>query len=87
MCTERWVRLIAGTLILISVALGWFVTPWFLLFTAFIGANLFQSAISRWCLMEDILRALGVRPCPSQGSIATHAHRGGPDAMDGSPEG
>jgi chromate transport protein ChrA len=75
MCTERWVRLIAGAFIMISAALGWFVSPWFLLFTAFVGANLFQSAISRWCLMEDILRLLGVQPCPSQGPIATHAHR------------
>jgi hypothetical protein len=74
MCTERWVRLIAGAMILVSVGLGWFVSHWFFLFTAFVGANLFQSAITRWCLMEDILKAMGVAPCTSQGPIAMHAH-------------
>jgi hypothetical protein len=58
MTMERWVRLIAGVLIMASVALGRYVSPWFLLFTAFVGANLFQSALTRWCLMEDILSKL-----------------------------
>jgi len=64
MTMEHWVRLIAGTFIMASVALGWWVSPWFLLFTAFVGANLFQSALTKWCLMEDILsRFFGVRKC------------------------
>ena len=53
------IRGIAGTFILLSVALGWWVTPWAFLFTAFVGVNLLQSSVTRWCLMEDILRALG----------------------------
>ncbi len=57
MTLDRKIRLIAGTLILISVALGAWVSPWWLLFTAFIGVNLVQSSITKWCLMEDILRA------------------------------
>jgi hypothetical protein len=66
MTMERWVRLIAGVLIMASVALGRYVSPWFLLFTAFVGANLFQSALTRWCLMEDILSKLfGVRKGPT----------------------
>jgi hypothetical protein len=79
---ERWVRLIAGAFIVASVALGWFVTPWFFLFTAFVGANLFQSAISRWCLMEDILKALGVPPCPSRGPIAGHGRHDEADSTE-----
>jgi len=59
MTLERRIRLIAGTFVLASLALAHWVSPWFLWFTAFVGANLIQSALTRWCLMEDILRALG----------------------------
>jgi hypothetical protein len=58
------IRLIAGTFILISLALYYFVSPWWLLFTAFIGVNLIQSSFTRWCLMEDILRATGIHKEP-----------------------
>ena len=58
---ERYIRLIAGSFVLISLALGHWVNPYWYLFTAFVGANLFQSALTRWCLMEDILRKLGVK--------------------------
>lgn len=54
------IRAIAGTFILLSLAIGWWVTPWAFLFTAFVGVNLLQSAFTRWCLMEDILRATGL---------------------------
>jgi pheromone shutdown protein TraB len=59
------VRLVAGTFILLSLALGVqaspiFVSPWWLAFTAFVGANLLQSALTKWCLMESILSKLGV---------------------------
>ena len=57
MSMDRKIRLIAGVLILASLALGAWVSEWWLLFTAFIGVNLIQSSISGWCLMEDILRA------------------------------
>jgi DUF2892 family protein len=57
---ERWIRLIAGTFIMGSVALGAFVHPHWYFLTAFVGLNLFQSALTRWCLMDDILRKLGV---------------------------
>ena len=58
---ERLVRAVAGTFVLASLALGWWVTPWFFLFTAFVGANLLQSSVTKWCLMEDILKAIGVK--------------------------
>jgi len=57
---EQWIRLIAGILILISVGLVVFVHPGWLLLTAFVGANLAQSAVTRWCLMEKILKRFGV---------------------------
>jgi Protein of unknown function (DUF2892) len=60
MSLERWIRLIAGTFIMVSLALGYFHSGYWLLFTLFVGANLFQSALTRWCLMEDILRKAGV---------------------------
>jgi hypothetical protein len=66
MTSWQIVRLFAGTLILISLALGvsgspLFVSPWWLALTAFVGANLSQSALTRWCPLEIILRKLGVR--------------------------
>jgi hypothetical protein len=66
MTTWRIVRIVAGSFILISLLLGapaspFFVSQWWLAFTAFVGANLLQSGFSCWCLMERILRKLGVR--------------------------
>jgi DUF2892 family protein len=60
MSTERWIRLIAGTFVMASIALSYLHSPYWLLFTLFVGANLFQSALTRWCLMEDILGKLGI---------------------------
>jgi hypothetical protein len=54
-------RAIAGFFVLVSLALGWWVHPAFLLFTAFVGVNLLQSAFTRWCPMMAILRMAGVR--------------------------
>ncbi len=60
MTLDRKIRLIAGSFVLASLAIGWWVTPWAFLFTAFVGVNLVQSSFTRWCLMEDILRATGI---------------------------
>lgn len=57
---ERLIRAIAGIFILVSLLLGYFVSEYWFLFTAFVGVNLFQSSITKWCLMEDILKALKV---------------------------
>ncbi len=67
MTTWQLVRVVAGTFILLSLALGIQGSPVFqssnwLWFTAFVGANLLQSGFSKWCLMESILRKVGVRP-------------------------
>ena len=56
MTLELTIRAIAGTFVLGSLALGWFVSPYWFLFTVFVGANLLQSSITKWCLMEDILK-------------------------------
>jgi Protein of unknown function (DUF2892) len=66
MTSWQIVRLVAGSFILLSLALGVpgspiFHSAWWLAFTAFVGANLLQSAFTRWCLMESIVRKLGVR--------------------------
>ncbi len=57
-------RVVAGLFILLSLALGipgspLFHSPWWLAFTAFVGANLLQSGFTKWCLMERIMRKLG----------------------------
>jgi hypothetical protein len=57
---EQWIRALAGTFILVSLALGYFHSRYWLLFTAFVGLNLLQSAFTKWCLMEKILGKLGM---------------------------
>ena len=78
MCMERWIRLIAGTFIMGSLALGYFARPWWFLFTAFVGANLFQSALTKWCLMENILGSFGVPACRHEAPLP--AGRGSAEA-------
>ena len=68
MCIERYVRLVAGSLVLVSLVLAHFVSPWFLLLTAFVGLNLFQASLTEWCLLVTILRKVGVPEC-STGAI------------------
>ncbi len=57
---ERWIRLIAGSFVLASLGLAHWVNPNWLWFTAFVGANLLQSSLTGWCLMEDILAKVGI---------------------------
>jgi hypothetical protein len=60
MNVNAYLRMIAGAFVLLSVALGHFVSPLFYLFTAFVGLNLLQSAFTGWCPMITILRKAGV---------------------------
>ncbi len=67
MTTWQLVRVFAGSFILLSLALGvpgspLFHSTWWLAFTAFVGVNLLQSGLTKWCLMESILRKLGMQP-------------------------
>ena len=57
---ERGLRLVAGLFVVLSVLLGVYVSPWFFVFTAFVGLNLFQSAFTNWCPMMTILRRSGL---------------------------
>ena len=57
---EHFIRAIAGTFILLSMGLGYFLSPYWFLFTGFVGLNLLQSAFTGWCPMETFLGKLGV---------------------------
>jgi hypothetical protein len=61
MNVDRWLRLVAGSFVLLSLALGHWVSPYWYLFTAFVGLNLLQSAFTNWCPMMTILKKLGVQ--------------------------
>jgi hypothetical protein len=61
MIITDWIHVIAGIFILLSLALGTWVTPYWYLFTAFVGANLLQYGITKVCPMAFILKKLGVR--------------------------
>jgi hypothetical protein len=58
---NRCLRLIAGTVVLGTLLLGYFVNHYWFLFTGFVGLNLIQSAFTNWCPMMTFLRKLGVR--------------------------
>jgi hypothetical protein len=60
MTVNDWVHTIAGSFIMISLALGVWVHPYWLFFTAFVGANLFQFGFSKFCPLGIILKKLGV---------------------------
>lgn len=61
MTVERSLRLIAGFFVMLSVALGYYVSPYWYFFTAFVGLNLFQSAFTNWCPMMTILKKAGMK--------------------------
>ena len=61
MTVERYIRMIGGTFVVLSLALGYWVSPYWFLFTAFVGLNLFQSAFTNWCPMMSVLRKSGVK--------------------------
>jgi hypothetical protein len=62
MSIDRFVLAFAGLMVLLSLLLGIFVSPYWFWFTAFVGANLFQSAFTGFCPLALILKKMGVRP-------------------------
>lgn len=60
MTIEKIIRVLAGSMVLLSLALAQFISPWWLLLTAFVGVNLIQSAFTGFCPPEILLRRLGV---------------------------
>jgi hypothetical protein len=74
MCHELVIRRIAGIFILVSLALGWFVNPLWLLFTTFVGVNLLQSSFTGFCPLERMLghfRLFGCRPASADAASRT----------------
>ena len=61
MTVERGLRLMAGTFILLSLGLGYWISPYWYLFNVFVGLNLFQSGLTNWCPAMFVLRKLGLR--------------------------
>lgn len=73
MTMESYIRAIAGTIVLVSLLLAYFVSSYWLWLTAFVGVNLFQSAFTGWCLMENILAALGIAKPTRRDETDRHA--------------
>jgi hypothetical protein len=65
MNVDRAVLTLAGSIVLTSLALAWFVSPYWLLLTAFVGANLLQSAFTGFCPAATIFRKLGLKSGPA----------------------
>ena len=63
MTVNRYLRMIAGFFVMLSVALSHLHSPYWLYFTAFVGLNLFQSAFTNWCPMFFLLKKLGIKEC------------------------
>ncbi len=63
MTVNQYLRLLAGAIVLVSLALGYWVHQGWFLLTAFVGLNLFQSAFTNWCPAMTILKKLGVPMC------------------------
>jgi hypothetical protein len=63
MTVDQGLRLVGGSFVALSVALGILVNPWFFAFTLFVAANLIQSAFTDWCPMMAILRRFGFKEC------------------------
>jgi len=61
MTVDKAVRALAGTMVLLSVALTYWLTPWFVLLTIFVGANLLQSAFTGFCPAESVFRKMGLK--------------------------
>ncbi len=69
--THYLIRRLAGTFVLVSLALGYWISPWFFLFTAFVGLNLMQSSFTRWCPVERLFR--GKAPSPDRSGLGGSA--------------
>jgi hypothetical protein len=70
MTVERALRALAGTMVLLSLGLGLWVHPAFLLLTAFVGANLLQSAFTNWCPAMWVFRKAGLRDAAAPDAAA-----------------
>ncbi len=58
---ERIIRAVAGTFVLVSIILAHFVHPAWIFLGVFVGLNLLQSSLTKWCLLSDILNKAGIK--------------------------
>lgn len=65
MSIDRVVLAFAGTMVLIGLVLGWWVSPWWLALTGFMGLNLLQAAFTGFCPLALILKKIGMAPRPA----------------------
>ena len=70
MCNDSVIRRFAGVFVLLSVAAGYWVSPLWFLFTAFVGANLLQSSFTDYCPLERMLGWAGLAGCRPRGGAA-----------------
>lgn len=63
---ERYLRLIAGTFVLISLVLWYLHSEYWLILTFFVGINLFQSGFTNWCPMKTVLKLFGIKSCEEE---------------------
>lgn len=68
MCNDNILRRFAGSFVLVSLALGYWVNPAWLLFTAFVGLNLLQSSFTGFCPLERVLGRFGLAGCAPSAS-------------------
>ena len=71
MTIERGLRLVAGMVVLLSVALAVWHSPYWMALTAFAGLNFLQSAFTNWCPMVWLLGRIGLQPCVARSEPAT----------------
>ena len=62
MSIDRAVMAFAGFMVVASLALGWFISPWWFLLTAFVGLNMIQSAFTGFCPAANVFKKLGFKP-------------------------
>lgn len=74
MTVERGLRLMAGVMVLLSVALTFYVSRYWMWLTVFIGLNLLQSAFTNWCPAMSILRAVGLKETSCSAALV-HEHK------------
>jgi hypothetical protein len=75
MCNDLVIRRFAGVFVLLSIALGWWVSPLWFLFTAFVGVNLLQSSFTNVCPLEKILARFGLFGCAHELNTTTPPKR------------
>jgi DUF2892 family protein len=81
MCSDKIIRRFAGVFVILSVAAGFFISPLWLLFTLFVGANLLQSSFTNFCPLERMLGWAGLAGCTPRRGDGEQGHQRGPGSI------